>query len=533
VTTPTPTLPSAPSNLTAEAVSASQVELHWFDNSNDEEGFRIYRDNALIATVGINVTLYQDSDLEPATTYQYTVKANNEVGESGASMCTIRTPNPPVTVRLDRIGVYDNGEHWLRGEDGEVYIGIIVTDGNTAVEKRFLQEEGQFYHLRENEIADVGAIVFSVDEVGDDLRIAAVGYENDGGPGETLIYKALGAAIEAYLSGGSASLLEMTDFSLGNILAKLFGAEDDWLGSYENAWDSYDNWGIGRYTDIACEEEDGTLGLRLWFTIENPMEPLASTPTPTLTPTATPTPKPTATPTPTPAPLSINFNGWYVNGSQVTTASKDDTVVARISLTGGHSEQYTIRIKRDIRWAGDSIIKEFTFNYDGVSATKEISFIPPYATDEASTNGYFLVLVKDSNEIWGLDNAYPPRLRVSTAQSVEITTLHFEVLPRGGFSNRAGILKVIGNVALGEDVSGEISVTAGGNKDIMFSIQDPFGNTIYTYLGRVVESANFSIVAQHSGTYTLIFDNSFSVATRKSVELELWGGTGWLAGETE
>lgn len=57
----------------------------------------------------------------------------------------------------------------------------------------------------------------------------------------------------------------MTDFSLGNLLAKIFGAEDDWLGSYENSWRSDNNWGIGRYTDIACKEKDGTLGLRLWF----------------------------------------------------------------------------------------------------------------------------------------------------------------------------------------------------------------------------------------------------------------------------
>ena len=263
-----PTPPSAPYNLTADAVSQSQVELHWFDNSNNEDGFRIYRDNNVVATVGANVTIYLDTGLDPTTTYQYVAKAYNQVGESEASLCTVRTPNPPITVRIDRIGVYHNGEHWLRGV-GEVYVGIIVTDGRTTVEKRFPAGEGQFYLLCENEITDVGATIFSVDEVGDYIRIAAIGYEDDGGPGERLIYQALGVAAEAYISGGAATLLEMTDFSLGNLLAKLFGAEDDWLGSYENAWASDDNWGMGQYTDIACEEKDGTLGLRLWFTIES------------------------------------------------------------------------------------------------------------------------------------------------------------------------------------------------------------------------------------------------------------------------
>ena len=116
---------------------------------------------------------------------------------------------------------------------------------------------------------DVGVTVFSVPEVGDELRIAVIGYEDDGGSGETLFYQALGAAAEAYISGGAASLLEMTDFSLGNLLAKLFGAEDDWLGSYERVWNCDNNWGVGRYSDIACEDERGTLCLRLWFTIKS------------------------------------------------------------------------------------------------------------------------------------------------------------------------------------------------------------------------------------------------------------------------
>jgi len=283
--TATPTPPSAPSNLTAETVSASQVELHWFDNSNNEGGFKLYRDNSVIAALSANTTAYQDTGLKPATTYQYAVKAYNQAGESGSSLCTVKTPNPPITVRLDRIGVYDNREPWTRGKVGEVYVGIIVTDGNTIVEKRFPVGEGQFYKLEKNETVDVGATIFSVDEVGDELRIAAIGYEDDGGPGETLIYQALGAAAEAYISGGAASLLEMTDFSLGNLLAKLFGAEDDWLGSYERTWNCDNNWGIGRYTDIACEDERGTLCLRLWFTIESPGWQLISTvtPTPTLT----------------------------------------------------------------------------------------------------------------------------------------------------------------------------------------------------------------------------------------------------------
>jgi len=264
---PPPTPPNAPSNLTSSDVKHTTITLEWNDNSNDEHGFKIYRDNNIVATVSTNVITYQDTSLKPATSYQYSVKAYNQAGESAASLCTIRTPNPPITVRLDRIGVYDNRETWTRGEDGEVYVGIIVTDGNTIVEERFPEGEGQHYKLEKNETVDIGTIVFSVDEVGDYIRIAAVGYEDDGGQGEMLLCQALGAAGAAYISGGAATLLEMTDSSLGNLLAKIFGAEDDWLGSYERNWNYDDNWGIGNYQDIALEDERGIPCLRLWFTI--------------------------------------------------------------------------------------------------------------------------------------------------------------------------------------------------------------------------------------------------------------------------
>jgi len=247
------------------------VNLQWSDNSDNEDGFRIYRDNNVIATVGKNVSIYQDTGLKPSTTYQYAVKAYNRAGESGASLCTVKTPNPPITVRLDRIGVYDNRETWTRGKDGEVYVYIVVSDGKKTPERvRFPRQEAQYYKLEKNETADIGAIIFSADEVGDFLTLATIGFEDDGGGFEPLVYKALGAAIESQIAGGAGSLLEAFDFSIGGLIAQLSGAEDDWLGSYERTWNRDNNWGIGRYIDITCEDERGVQCLRLWFTIASP-----------------------------------------------------------------------------------------------------------------------------------------------------------------------------------------------------------------------------------------------------------------------
>lgn len=267
---PPPVPPNAPYNLSAAAISQSVVTVQWTDNSENEEGFMIYHDNNLTATVGANANIYQDIGLEPATTYQYLVTSYNEAGESGAVSCTVRTPNPSITVRLDRIGVYDNREDWLRGEDGEVYIYIVASDSKQTTERvRFPQQQGQHYKLTKNETADIGVVIFSTDEVGDCLSLTIVGYEDDGGGFEPFVYEALGIAIESQMPGGMGGLLEVFDFSLNDLVAQFFGYEDDWLGSYEQTWNYDNDWGIGQYPDIACEDERGVLCLRLWFTIEN------------------------------------------------------------------------------------------------------------------------------------------------------------------------------------------------------------------------------------------------------------------------
>ncbi len=268
----TPAPPSAPSNLSVASITQSSARLSWSDTSDNELGFRVYRNAAVIATVGPNSNTYSDTGLQSATQYRWTVVAHNEVGDSPSLAVAARTLNPPITVRLDRIGVYDNGEIFLRDlNGGEVYIGIVVTDGNTHQEWRLPATEGGFYTLYDNDVKDLGQTVFSVDQVGDHLRIAVVGYEDDGGTGETLLTQALGMAIGAYMGGADTLLGGIAGSGgFGNILARLIGASDEFLGSYENAWRQESNWGIGTYADISCNNGQSRDILRLWFTISSP-----------------------------------------------------------------------------------------------------------------------------------------------------------------------------------------------------------------------------------------------------------------------
>jgi len=80
----------APTNLTASAISSSQINLGWNDNSTNETGFKIERstDNvnfSEIAIVGSNTTSYSNSGLSSATTYYYRVRAYNAQSNSAYS----------------------------------------------------------------------------------------------------------------------------------------------------------------------------------------------------------------------------------------------------------------------------------------------------------------------------------------------------------------------------------------------------------------------------------------------------------------
>ncbi|MEE9564863.1 MAG: CFI-box-CTERM domain-containing protein [Candidatus Hydrothermarchaeaceae archaeon] len=81
----------APSSLTAAAVSGTQIDLSWTDNSDDEKGFKIERKTGEggmfsdIKTVEAGTTSYSDTGLSASTTYYYRVKAYNDGGNSANS----------------------------------------------------------------------------------------------------------------------------------------------------------------------------------------------------------------------------------------------------------------------------------------------------------------------------------------------------------------------------------------------------------------------------------------------------------------
>jgi putative hemolysin len=94
--------PAAPGGLANAPSEPGAIKLVWQDNSQSEEGFRLYRDGSLLATLTANITTYIDSSTQAGVTHIYNVEAyrggiasdrSNEVsastGISGANTAAI------------------------------------------------------------------------------------------------------------------------------------------------------------------------------------------------------------------------------------------------------------------------------------------------------------------------------------------------------------------------------------------------------------------------------------------------------------
>ena len=162
-------LPNVPSNLTATAVSSTQINLAWTDNSTDEDGFKIYRSTngttfSLTATVGPNVTTYSNTGRSPATTYYYKVLAYNVNGSSPysntASATTPTLPNAPSNLTATAVSstqinlvwtdnsTDENGFKIERSTDGITFSQIATVAANVTTYSNTGRSASTTYYYR-------------------------------------------------------------------------------------------------------------------------------------------------------------------------------------------------------------------------------------------------------------------------------------------------------------------------------------------------------------------------------------------------
>ncbi len=90
-------LPAAPDNMIATALSQTEIQVSWADNSTNETGFQLYRSDSysgafhLIASLAAGSSSYTDNGLTNGTTYWYKVLTYNATGKSSFSLDAFAT----------------------------------------------------------------------------------------------------------------------------------------------------------------------------------------------------------------------------------------------------------------------------------------------------------------------------------------------------------------------------------------------------------------------------------------------------------
>ena len=157
----------APSKLSAQTVSDTQILLTWQDNSKIEDGFRIERKEeggsyVQIAEVGTNVTSFEDSGLTYGSNYFYRVRAytslNNSIYSNEKSVkMEITAPSDLNATALDDQSVhliwkdncaFETGFRIERKEEGGNYSQITGVSANVTTYDEAGLTYGKTYYYR-------------------------------------------------------------------------------------------------------------------------------------------------------------------------------------------------------------------------------------------------------------------------------------------------------------------------------------------------------------------------------------------------
>jgi thermitase len=146
-TVPDTTPPTAPSSLTATALSSSQIDLSWTASTDNVavSGYNIYRstDNVTFSNVGASVTTsYSSSSLSPSTTYYYYVVAYDESGNTSVASNTASAitsaadsapPTAPSALSATAVSSSQINLSWTASSDNVGVAGYRVERGTDGI----------------------------------------------------------------------------------------------------------------------------------------------------------------------------------------------------------------------------------------------------------------------------------------------------------------------------------------------------------------------------------------------------------------
>lgn len=139
---PSDSLPNKPYDFSGQALAFNQINLNWKDNSDNEYGFIIERNENLdsefqkIHTTYQNIESYTDNNIQSKSTYYYRIRTYNNIGYSDyaeiISVTAPQQPPPNAPTLLKIFTVNSKNVHFIWNDNSSNELGFIIerSDGN-------------------------------------------------------------------------------------------------------------------------------------------------------------------------------------------------------------------------------------------------------------------------------------------------------------------------------------------------------------------------------------------------------------------
>jgi hypothetical protein len=120
--------PKAPTGLILTP-SKDSVRLDWQDRASGEHGYKIFRDDVLIAITSENISTYTDRGLKPNRQYKYTLKSTDDI-LNAVDNVQAKVDNNIVTLEVKGLFTNDSQISFFIDSDNNPNTGFTKTDTN-------------------------------------------------------------------------------------------------------------------------------------------------------------------------------------------------------------------------------------------------------------------------------------------------------------------------------------------------------------------------------------------------------------------